>query len=60
MIIDRADLDNPKNYPEGVRYGLVNGQVVADSGDPADALVGCMSANSKCGNAGIWDRGLMK
>jgi len=39
-IIDCADLDDPKRYPEGVQYVLVNGQVVIDSGDHTGALPG--------------------
>ncbi len=32
-ISDRATYDNPKRFPEGISYVLVNGEIVVESGD---------------------------
>ena len=39
-VQDTATYENPKSYPEGVPYVIVNGQVVKDAGQPTDALPG--------------------
>jgi N-acyl-D-amino-acid deacylase len=39
-IIDRADLDDPHRYPEGIPYVLVNGEVAIDSGEHTGVLAG--------------------
>ena len=39
-IIDRATFDEPKKYPEGIDYVLVNGAVVVDKGKHTGVLNG--------------------
>jgi len=33
--------ENPKRYPEGIPYVIVNGRIVKDDGRQTDALPGC-------------------
>ena len=39
-VIDRATFEMPNQYPEGVAYVLVNGQVSVDKGQRTAALAG--------------------
>ncbi len=39
-VIDRATFEDPHQYPVGIDYVLVNGQVVVDAGDYTGELVG--------------------
>ena len=39
-VIDRADFENPHQYPVGVDYVLVNGHLVVDQGQHTGALPG--------------------
>jgi N-acyl-D-aspartate/D-glutamate deacylase len=39
-VIDRATFEMPNQYPEGIRYVLVNGQISVDDGKRASALAG--------------------
>jgi N-acyl-D-amino-acid deacylase len=39
-IIDAATYDNPKRYPRGIDYVLVNGVVVIENGDHTGARPG--------------------
>ena len=31
-VIDKATFENPQQYPEGIHYVIVNGEVVLDNG----------------------------
>jgi len=39
-IIDRATFESPNQYPDGIEYVLVNGQVSVDKGQRTSALAG--------------------
>jgi N-acyl-D-aspartate/D-glutamate deacylase len=39
-VIDRSTYEQPFQYPEGIKYVVVNGQVVLDAGRPTRALPG--------------------
>jgi N-acyl-D-amino-acid deacylase len=39
-VQDTATYDNPKRYPEGVPFVIVNGQLVKDNGEPTDIRPG--------------------
>jgi N-acyl-D-aspartate/D-glutamate deacylase len=39
-IIDMATFDNPKQYPNGIPYVIVNGQIVIDKGEHTNLLPG--------------------
>ena len=39
-VIDRATFENPHQYPEGIRYVMVNGELALDDGARTDALAG--------------------
>ena len=39
-IIDKATLDDPYQYPDGIEYVIVNGQVVVERGEHTGALPG--------------------
>ena len=39
-VTAKATFDNPKQYPEGIEYVLVNGDVVIDEGSHTGALPG--------------------
>jgi N-acyl-D-aspartate/D-glutamate deacylase len=39
-VADMATYDNPKQYPTGIPYVLVNGTVVIDNGDHTGARPG--------------------
>lgn len=39
-IIDRATFEEPHQYPDGIAYVIVNGEVVVDAGDFTDARPG--------------------
>jgi N-acyl-D-amino-acid deacylase len=39
-IVDKATFDNPAQYPVGINYVLVNGEVVVDNGEHTGALPG--------------------
>jgi N-acyl-D-amino-acid deacylase len=39
-IMDRATFESPNQYPEGIEYVLVNGQVSVDKGQRTSALAG--------------------
>jgi len=39
-VIDRADFEDPHQYPLGIHYVLVNGQVVIDEGEHTGRLAG--------------------
>jgi len=39
-VTDMATYDNPKQYPKGIPYVLVNGQVVIDNGQHTGARPG--------------------
>lgn len=39
-VIDRADFQNPAQYPKGIPYVIVNGAVVIENGNHAKALPG--------------------
>jgi len=39
-VIDRATFENPNQYPEGIQYVLVNGQIAVDAGRRTPVLAG--------------------
>ena len=39
-VIDRATFENPNQYPIGIQYVLVNGQISVDKGQRTPALAG--------------------
>jgi N-acyl-D-aspartate/D-glutamate deacylase len=39
-VRDRATFEEPNQYPEGIEYVLVNGQIEVDGGRRTDALAG--------------------
>lgn len=39
-VLDRATFDTPNQYPEGIKYVIVNGQISVDNGRRTDALAG--------------------
>jgi N-acyl-D-aspartate/D-glutamate deacylase len=39
-VIDRATFELPNQYPEGVKYVIVNGQISVDDGKRTPALAG--------------------
>jgi dihydroorotase/N-acyl-D-amino-acid deacylase len=39
-VIDRATFENPNQYPEGIQYVLVNGQIAVDAGKRTPVLAG--------------------
>ena len=39
-VIDRATFEMPNQYPEGIEYALVNGQISVDKGQRTPALAG--------------------
>ena len=39
-VIDRATFENPHQYPEGIPYVLVNGELVLDNGEVTESLPG--------------------
>jgi N-acyl-D-amino-acid deacylase len=39
-IIDNATFDNPKQFPSGIQWVLINGQVVVENGQHTDATPG--------------------
>ncbi len=39
-VIDRATFEVPQQYPEGIRYVIVNGVVTVDNGEHIKALAG--------------------
>jgi N-acyl-D-aspartate/D-glutamate deacylase len=39
-VIDRATFDNPHQYPDGIRYVIVNGAVTLDADRHTGALAG--------------------
>lgn len=39
-VIDRATFEKPKQYPEGIEYVVINGQLVIDQGNHTGALPG--------------------
>ena len=39
-IIDRATFEDPNQYPTGIEYVLVNGQIEVDKGQRTAALAG--------------------
>ena len=41
-VIDQATYQNPHRYPEGIKYVLVNGEVVIENGEHTKALPGCV------------------
>jgi len=41
-VADTATYDNPKQFPKGIPYVLVNGSVVIDNGDHTRARPGCV------------------
>ena len=41
-VSDKATLTNPKEYPEGVIYVLVNGRVVIDRGNQLPSRLVCL------------------
>jgi N-acyl-D-amino-acid deacylase len=39
-VIDRATFDDPNQYPAGINYVIVNGQIEVDNGKRTAALAG--------------------
>ena len=39
-VADTATFDNPKSYPDGIEYVVVNGEVVVDRGEFDGRMVG--------------------
>ena len=39
-VIDRATFDMPNQYPDGIRYVIINGQISVDNGQRTAALAG--------------------
>jgi len=39
-VIDRATFENPNQYPEGIQYVLVNGQIAVEAGKRTPVLAG--------------------
>ena len=39
-VEDKATFESPHNYPEGIPYVIVNGEVVIDAGEHTGALPG--------------------
>ena len=39
-VLDRATFENPNQYPTGIEYVLVNGQISVDKGQRTQALAG--------------------
>jgi N-acyl-D-aspartate/D-glutamate deacylase len=39
-VIDRATFEMPNQYPEGIQYVLVNGQIAVDAGQRTPVLAG--------------------
>ena len=39
-VIDRATFENPHQFPVGIEYVIVNGQVTIDKGQHTGALAG--------------------
>lgn len=39
-VIDRATFENPNQYPDGVQYVIINGQITVDGGKRTAALAG--------------------
>ena len=39
-VIDRATFEEPNQYPEGIKYVMVNGQISVDNGQRTSALAG--------------------
>ena len=39
-VIDRSTFEDPKRYPEGIEYVLVNGEVVVDQGEFSGKMKG--------------------
>lgn len=39
-VIDRGTFLDPKQYPEGIEYVLINGQIVVENGQPIESLPG--------------------
>jgi N-acyl-D-amino-acid deacylase len=39
-VIDRATFEMPNQYPEGIRYVIINGQITVDDGKRTPALAG--------------------
>ncbi|MGH9881612.1 MAG: D-aminoacylase, partial [Pyrinomonadaceae bacterium] len=40
QVIDRATFEVPNQYPDGVKYVIVNGQISVDDGKRTPALAG--------------------
>jgi N-acyl-D-aspartate/D-glutamate deacylase len=39
-VIDKATFENPHQYPEGIKYVIVNGQIVIENQEHTDTLPG--------------------
>jgi N-acyl-D-aspartate/D-glutamate deacylase len=39
-VVDRATYEDPFEYPEGIEYVIVNGQLAAEKGTPTTARAG--------------------
>ena len=39
-VIDRATFEMPNQYPEGIKYVIINGQISVDKGQRTTALAG--------------------
>ena len=46
-VIDRATFLNPKQYPMGIPYVIVNGKIVVDEGEHTDSLPGKILRHKK-------------
>ena len=46
-IKDRATFENPKQYPQGIPYVIVNGTVIIDNGEHTNALPGKVLKHKK-------------
>lgn len=45
-IADTATYEDPRPYPTGIPYVLVNGELVVDGGEPIGAAAGQLLARS--------------
>jgi N-acyl-D-amino-acid deacylase len=46
-VIDKATWTDPHQFPEGIEYVIVNGEIVVNEGGQTDALPGKILKNSE-------------
>jgi len=47
MVADKATVENPNLYPQGIEYVLVNGEIVIEEGEHTGALPGKVLRSSQ-------------